>query len=157
MHLDLIRYKFTDIATHGLLFLDSQFFCYTLEDKWRGEDAEKVPGRTCIPMALKYEVKLRRYETDLTRRYRNRFDWFKYHLHVTPVKGFQHIYFHLGNDVDNTDGCILVGDTVSYNKIGYSERAFKRFYERVYDAASLGILTLTVKQYFTWDIVLPTI
>lgn len=86
---------------------------YTLEDEFR---EVKVRGTTRIP-AGRYEVVSNKYDTPLTLRYRVKYpNWFKYHLMLKDVPNFQGIYIHIGNKGDDTDGCILVGDTVNNNR-----------------------------------------
>ena len=64
MKLKLIREEFNDICTIGKLFINDEFFCYTLEDKDRGlKDSDPLPlivakkvfGKTAIPKG-KYKV-----------------------------------------------------------------------------------------------------
>lgn len=102
---------------------------YTLEDEYR---ETKVKGETRIP-AGRYEVVIHKADTPLTLKYRSKYNWFKYHLMLKDVPGFQGIYIHIGNKGDNTDGCILVGDSVNNNRLGsgevsYSTQCFIRLY-----------------------------
>lgn len=91
---------------------------YTLEDEFR---EVKVKGETRIP-AGRYEVVSNKADTGLTLKYRTKYpNWFKYHLMLKDVPNFQGIYIHIGNKGDNTDGCILVGDTVNNNRQGAGE------------------------------------
>lgn len=158
MHLDLIRFHFTEKATHGLLFQDGKFACYTLEDTYRGDDpADKIMGKTAIPMSLKYEVRLRKADSPLTEKYRSRFPWFEHHLHIQEVPGFEWIYIHPGNTPYHTDGCILIGDGIENSKLRQSTQAFERLYPIWYAAAKADALSIRVKQYFEWDLVVPTL
>ena len=92
-------------STLGMLRIDDKFECFVLEDEYR---EEKVAGETRIP-AGKYEVVFREEPSPMTTRYRQRFDWFNWHLMLKDVKGFTNIYIHSGNTDDHTDGCLLVG------------------------------------------------
>lgn len=85
---------------------------YTLEDEYR---ESKVKGETRIPEG-RYEVISNKAETPLTVKYRKRYSWFTFHLMLKDVPGFQGIYIHIGNKGEDTDGCILVGDTVNNNR-----------------------------------------
>lgn len=154
MTIDLIRYKLTDKRTFGLLFIDGDFFCYTMEDVDR-EGEEKVKGKTAIWHDLKYIVQFRKVDSPLTLKYRKRFDWFTYHIEIIEVYMFRHVYFHVGNDEYDTDGCVLLGYEAREDRITKSVEAFKDFYERVGAALEAGEpVELNVKRYFTWDIVL---
>lgn len=126
----LQRFSDSGESTLGLMFLDSIFQCYTLEDEAR---AVKVAGETRIPAGL-YELKLRQELTPLTQKYRSRFQWFEWHIEIVNVKGFTNVYIHVGNDDDDTNACVLVGDTANNNRvhtgfIGESVPAYERWYK----------------------------
>ncbi len=107
MELTVLRYASGEESTLGLLYIDKKFACYTLEDEHRDV---KVMGETRIP-AGRYQVKLRT-EGSHHLRYQQKFpDIHKGMLHVTNVPNFQWILIHIGNDDDDTAGCLLVGDT----------------------------------------------
>lgn len=139
MQLTLLRYSTSPEATLGFLYQDTQFFCYTLEDTYR---AVKVQGETRIPGGI-YPVTLRK-EGRLHDLYRKKWGWHQDGmLWVRNVPNFEYVYFHPGNTHENTDGCILVGDTVNNNQVqkGYlsaSSVAYSRLYQGVapYIAAS---------------------
>lgn len=127
MDLELRRIANGKDSTLGMLHIDGQFQCFTLEDEFR---ETKVKGETRIPHG-KYEIKFREEPSPLTTRYRQRFDWFNFHLQLQNVKGFEYVYIHVGNTDDNTDGCILVGrDAYSAAEytIGKSVDAFRELY-----------------------------
>ena len=52
MNLKLVRYSDNKESTLGILFLDDEFLCYTLEDTHR---KEKIAGQTRIPEG-KYKI-----------------------------------------------------------------------------------------------------
>lgn len=109
MKINLKRHTFTETSTLGDLFLNEQWFCYTLEDP---EQEVKIPGQTCIP-AGKYKVSL------------NHSPRFKRLMpQVLDVPGFEGIRIHWGNMAGDTEGCILVGYTKGINFIGQSKKAF---------------------------------
>lgn len=131
MNLTLIRYNDNRESTLGLLFMGGKFVCYTLEDEGR---TKKVYGETRIPQGI-YKLKLRIWGS-FHERYKQKFAGHVGMIQIEKVKGFTDVLFHIGNDDDDTAGCILVGDSVNNNVvkdgfIGNSTNAYKRFYEPV--------------------------
>lgn len=130
----LQRYSDNGESTLGLWFqrLDDylKFQHYTLEDE---ERQVKVPGETRIAAGL-YELKLRQELTPLTQKYRALFPkWFEWHIEIVGVPNFTSIYVHIGTFDTDTNGCILVGDTVGGNatrkgRILESSIAYQRWY-----------------------------
>lgn len=110
--------------THGRLFTEEGgFLCWTLEDEDRGltQDmapekikAIKVYGKTAIPKG-RYRVELR-----VSPKYKDR-PWAKPFGGLIPyildVPGYDAVAIHVGNTVDDTLGCPLVG-MVRGNKRG---------------------------------------
>ncbi len=127
----VLRYFDDDETTLGLLFWEDEFFCYTLEDTFR---EVKIPGKTRIPKGT-YELEFYKHLTPLTKKYRGRFSWFKYHIHIKDVKNFTYIYIHCGNNHKHTKGCLLIADGIySVNKshtIRDSEKAYTVFYSKI--------------------------
>ena len=129
MNLTLLRYSSGDNDTLGLLFINNEFECYTLEDEYR---EIKVKHKTRIPEGT-YRIGYMEQNTPMTLRYRKKYSWFDKHIHVKDVPGFTSIYIHIGNYDDDTSGCILVGDMTKSNAYqdGYvaeSTIAYKRLY-----------------------------
>lgn len=143
MNYILQRYSDNRESTLGILFKESPvgtyFLGYTLEDEFR---EVKVKGETRIP-AGKYEIVINKVNTPLTKRYQDKYSWFKYHLMLKDVPNFQGIYIHIGNRGDDSDGCILVGDSANNNRIGNGEisqstACFIRLYSELYDYLEAG-------------------
>lgn len=96
----------------------------------------KIKGETRIP-AGRYRLVLNKVETDLTNKYRAKYPWFKWHIMLENVPNFVGIYIHIGNDDDDTDGCLLMGDilnniTLAKNAkqmIQESTLCYERFYK----------------------------
>jgi len=114
----------------------TDFLCYSLEDEHRDD---KVMGRTRIPSGT-YDLGLR-IEGGLHKKYSSRFaDIHKGMLHIKNVPNFEYICVHCGNDSEDTEGCLLVGDTQSNNKVdslgfvGKSVQAYKRIYPKIAQA-----------------------
>ncbi len=139
MIIKLKRFSFTDDSTIGLLFVNNEFRCYTLEDAHRKKKIEKI---TCIPFGS-YEITLRK-EGKMHQRYSKRFE--KFHQGMLWIKGvpnFNWIYLHPGNKIEHTDGCILTGDSINNNQVvdaflGNSSAAYKRLYIDIFRAMFCG-------------------
>lgn len=128
--IDLLRYSDDGQTTVGLLYIDKKFYCYTLEDTHHDV---KVPGETRIP-AGNYQLGLRKELTPLTEKYRTRYpEWFTYHLELQNVPKFNSIYIHSGGDHNDTEGCILVSDSLSISDtktfLTNSRNTFKTLYK----------------------------
>lgn len=94
MTLRLVREPTVNGATHGCLFVDGRFLCFTLEDAIRDV---KVPGQTAIPAG--------RYRVIVTPSVR-----FQRPLPLLlDVPGFSGVRIHPGNGIGDTEGCVLVG------------------------------------------------
>lgn len=133
MKIQLVRTQFGTDATNGLLFINGQFECFTLEDQYQ---AVKVMHETCIPEGT-YDIKFRTVG-GFHIRYAARYG--KSHhgmLWLQDVPEFQYILIHAGNTDENTSGCILVGDTqqdLDKSKdgfIGSSRDAYTKLYSKV--------------------------
>jgi hypothetical protein len=129
---ELLRYSSAMDSTLGLLFDNTdarQFLCYTLEDEYR---TRKISGETRIP-AGKYAVSLRN-TGGMNSMYSEKYDYHVGMLHLLHVPNFEYVYIHIGNDDDDTSGCILVGDRSTQNItqkgfIGSSTTAYRRIYK----------------------------
>ena len=110
MELVLKRTRFRDTITTGQLYVDGQFFCFTLEDKVREVpnvpvETWKIHGETAIPSGI-YEVFLEnspKFGPDT--------------MTLRDVPGFSKIRIHSGNTQDDTEGCIIIGYRVIENGI----------------------------------------
>jgi hypothetical protein len=104
MELLVSRFVSGKDSTGGLMFMNNEFFCYTCEDQYQ---EVKVPKETRIPEG-RYQIKLRN-EGGMTQRYGARFPFHRGMLHLQDVPDFEWVYIHIGNDDDDTEGCVLVG------------------------------------------------
>ncbi len=131
MNILIDRYNSENDHTDGLLFVDCQFICYTLEDEYR---TKKVYGETRIPDGV-YRVSLRTIG-GFHNRYSSKYPFHKGMLQIEDVPGFEHILIHTGNTDDDTAGCLLVGSTADKDKgfIGGSVKAYKELYPMVLSA-----------------------
>jgi hypothetical protein len=102
MEILLTRLKYYPTHTPGQLYINGDFFCFTLEDVNReveGQPVEKwkIKHETCIPQG-RYKVTLEqsgRFGPDTPT--------------INNVPGFSLIRIHSGNTDKDTDGCILLG------------------------------------------------
>jgi hypothetical protein len=104
-----ILQRLYDNGKYTLGFIENEensFHSFTCEDTFR---EVKVKGQTRIPAAF-YELNINKADTPLTIKHREAYgDWFKYHIQLTNVAGFDGIYIHTGKDQDWTEGCLLLG------------------------------------------------
>jgi hypothetical protein len=133
MRLHLLRVCTRPDWTSGVLIradmAKPQFLCSTMED---GHKTVKVAGKTRIPAGT-YKIKLRT-EGDLTRKYQLKFpDIHKGMLWIQNVPGFEWVYLHVGNTAEDSEGCILVGNSINYETgfQGESVPAYKSLYTLV--------------------------
>ena len=120
MKLKVIREVKNDICTIGSLFINGEFFCYTLEDKDRGLkqsdtllfiQAKKIFGVTAIPSGS-YELIV------------NQSPKFKRMLpRILNIKGFDGVLMHRGNTANDSLGCIILGYQKGDNAIFDSTKA----------------------------------
>jgi len=132
MNLKLTRKDFTDNSTIGDLYIDTEWFCYTLEDTLR-EPGEKVAGKTAIPAGV-YRVVI-----DFSNRFQKNMP------HILDVPGFEGIRIHAGNTAAHTEGCPLLGMTKAKDFIGKSKLAFEAFMPRLSEGLRTGKVLLTIE------------
>lgn len=102
MTITLVRDDRTSARTFGTMTFPDGWRCETLEDPHR---RVKIMGETCIPVG-RYAViidKSQRFQTMLPR--------------LLNVPEFSGIRIHSGNTVDDTSGCILVGNRRADNMV----------------------------------------
>lgn len=124
MRLLLDRSQYEEDSTTGDLYIDGVWEAATLEDRVR--EGAKVPGETAIPVG-EYEILLTwspRFKTILPL--------------LIDVPGFDGIRIHPGNSVNDTAGCLLVGEDIIQHRgkpfLTHSRRAFARLFARLEEA-----------------------
>lgn len=140
MEIVVLREPSKSESTRGELLMDGDRFGDTLEDEKRDV---KVSGETRIP-AGRYRLGLRTFLSseeekglisDMTKKYRKKFEWFMYHIQVMDVPNFSYVYIHVGNYESNTDACLLIGDGFTdYDEksaIWNSSDTYEEFYKIV--------------------------
>jgi hypothetical protein len=139
MQLTLERLSSGSESTIGALFIDGNFACFTCEDQHQDV---KVMHETRIPAGT-YKIKLRP-EGGFHMRYKRKFgDRHRGMLWLQDVPKFEWVLIHIGNDDDDTSGCILVGRVASSEAggggtVGNSTNAYWQFYPSVAGALELG-------------------
>lgn len=129
---EIVRLEESDQGTFGVLKIDKEVFCLTLEQ----DDEENKANESSIP-AQQYICK--RVDSP---KYGDTFE-------VCKVPGRSHILFHSGNFISDTKGCILLGQ--EFGKLGEkrgvlnSGKAFCRFMEEM---KAEEIFHLTIKEEF---------
>jgi len=114
MNLTLCRDDQNEKRTHGILFSeDGDRICETLELPWK----ENQHDISCIPEGS-YECKLLYSPI-----HRRKLYW------LQSVPNRIAIEIHIGNTVDDTKGCILLGTVRLKDSIGASRVAFDKFME----------------------------
>lgn len=125
MRLRLDRFERTSRSTIGKLYVDDVFACFTLEDPVRPYGI-KIPGATAIPAGT----------------YRVQITWsprFKVRMPILiGVPNFSGVRIHPGNFAEDTDGCILVGNTRDGDMIGESRKAYQALFAVMQEALKEG-------------------
>ena len=126
MKIEVKRLYKTENSTIGELTVDGKFECYTLEDKERDV---KIKGETAISKGT-YKVII------------NQSNRFKKLLPLLlNVPNFKGVRIHPGNSNHDTEGCILVGQSISKDYISKSRKAFEKLFKKMQLAKEI---TLTI-------------
>jgi len=141
MKLTAFREIFREETTIGHFLINGDFQCFTLEDKVRGDDEPRIPGKTAIPEGT-YNVTLRT-EGTTHEAYLKRFgsDFHKGTLWIRGVWGDADILIHIGDFPEDTRGCLLIGDVYTPeapDRISQSEAAYRRIYPIILDVLLRG-------------------
>jgi hypothetical protein len=97
----LHRFRQDAQGTFGIMTVNNQQLCVTCEDPWNGNKN----NISCIPEGV-YKV-LRRESPK-----------YKHHWHVQNVPSRSLILIHNGNTTNDTEGCILVGESLATSQLG---------------------------------------
>jgi len=124
MKAEILRFKENKKGCPGVLIIDGELLCLTLEPDSKDPDRFQVPVGT-------YECK--RFHG---KKYENAFE--------VIVPGHTAILFHAGNFETDTTACILLGMTKGTNVIWNSMTAFNLFMKRM---ECVGEFELEVKNH----------
>ncbi|MFH1964286.1 MAG: DUF5675 family protein [Acidobacteriota bacterium] len=106
MFLTSIRYSETEESTLDVLLIDGYFACHLLEPPY----GRRIPGGI-------YDLGLQQIG-NLHLTYKKKFpDSHRGMILVKNVPGRTGILFHIGNFVQDTDGCLLTGTTCNNNQL----------------------------------------
>jgi hypothetical protein len=130
MKLLLKRLHKTSKSTIGELYINGKFECYTLEDV---EREEKIYAKTAIPKGT-YDVIV-----TMSNRFKKRMPL------LLKVPNYEGVRIHAGNNADQTEGCILLGQTRGIDYILSSRAAIDKFYPKIEAALKIGKVTLTIE------------
>ena len=127
-----MRLEETELGTLGVLKIDKEVFCCTLEPA----DRENEVNRSSIP-AQQYLC-----ESLISPKYGSTFE-------VKHVPGRTYILFHSGNVSNHTAGCILLGEKFGKLRgnlaVLNSGATMERFKEELYDE---GQVHLTIREVY---------
>ena len=142
MNLKVIRYEFSSTSTIGDLYVDDNFFSYTLEDRdrqvqnvgnilpWSKE--LKVQNETAIPHGA-YEIII---------------NWSNRFKQPMPlllnVPDFLGVRVHSGSIHTHTEGCVLIGFTKSTDFIGNSRLAYRKLFPIIRESLKTGKCFITI-------------
>ena len=124
------------VSTIGFMTINGEFQCFTLEDTF---NEPKVYGKTRIPEGS-YEVTLR-HEGTMVKKYDDMYDGHDGMLWLRNVDNFEYVYIHVGNDDDDTNGCLLVGrgcNTQNIQTVTGSVLAYTSLYPIVHNEIKAG-------------------
>lgn len=130
--LEIIRLEETEQGTIGILKIDKEVFCYTLEpaDKLNKLNESSIPAQQYI------------CEKTFSSKFGQTFE-------IMNVPQRAHILFHAGNVQGDTLGCILLGQTVgklkSNRAILNSGDTFKKFLNLMSEETQLH---LTIREVY---------
>lgn len=141
--LEVLVFRFVQHGplTLGTLLLDGELACFTAEDVERDL---KLPGLTAIPRG-QYRLELRS-GSPMAGRYDRAYADIEHDgmIWLRDVPFFQYVYLHVGNDPEDTEGCILVGEQATMSGVAYSRDAYRSIYPRIAAAIRGNGARLTV-------------
>jgi hypothetical protein len=123
-------------ALSGILTTDVGFECYFLTlPKGDGKPGSAIPPGT-YPVTLAPSPKFIALATKQP--------WFLPYMntipHVNDIPGRSNILIHVGNTVEDTDGCILVGLALVGNMLANSRKAFATLHDLIAKAESTTLV-----------------
>ncbi len=146
MEYQLLRFKSRgDYTIGGLFELNNalkrpNFLCFSLEDEFR---KEKIKKETRIKFG-RYKLELRT-EGGLTKKYARKFPTMHQGMiWLREVPDFKWVYIHVGNDDDDTEGCIVVGNGAVIDRLTNSVDAYSFIYPKMVASIKAGDTYITI-------------
>lgn len=122
---EVVRCHVSEHGTFGRLFVNDDFYCYTLEPAPSKNNIKPYP----IPEGI-YDLTLKVQSPKY--RYRFPYNSFKGRVpRVLNVPGFDGILIHIGNFVKDTLGCILVGEKKNLSRLFNSTSAYIKLFKKL--------------------------
>jgi hypothetical protein len=138
MHMLLERIQTDPDVTIGVLHVNGDYRCWSLEDPVR-----EVPGKPVADWKIKGQTAIPRgtYAVQITPSPR----FGKPLPLLIGVDGFTGVRIHPGNTAMDTEGCILVGMDRFAKSIGRSRAAFDPLLSEIRQALTQGGVTLEIR------------
>jgi hypothetical protein len=134
MELLLRRGPSTELSTIGLLCVDDEPYCFTLEDPVRDK---KIAGVTAIP-AGRYQIAIA-----MSPKRKKLVPW------ILRVPNYDAIQIHAGNEATDTSGCILVGFLRGTDRIYRSREALAALMNQLNRGMTGGDVWITIEDWHT--------
>jgi len=142
MDIKVIRKLYNNVCTIGEMYIDGDYFSFTLEDRVRQNGELKVFGETAIPSGT-YNIIL-----TVSPRFGREMPL------LLNVPGFAGVRIHSGNTANDTEGCLLVGKVHhrGANRISRSRVAANELTQKIKTAInSRDTVRLTIIDSFRVD------
>ncbi|UXD69387.1 DUF5675 family protein [Sphingobacterium faecium] len=132
-------------STLSKIYVDDVLLCYGLEDAVR---EMKIKGETAIP-AGRYRLTFNTYGA-MNARYKRKFP--EIHQGMVEIKGipnYSYVYMHIGNNIGDTAGCLLVGESWELIEGDYelrkSKKAYVSLYKRLIGKMVIKVVSLEIR------------
>lgn len=129
----IARFASDSDTTLGALYIDGIKQCFVIEDQYQ---SVKVAGETRIPIGI-YKLGFRTENSSMNDKYKGKYpDTHKGMIEILDIPDFTDVYFHIGNDDDDTAGCLLPNEqgvlNINYGISGnYSTNAYEKLYDKM--------------------------
>lgn len=132
-------------STLSKIYVDDVLLCYGLEDAVR---EMKIKGETAIP-AGRYRLAFNTYGA-MNARYKRRFpDFHQGMIEIKEIPNYSYVYIHIGNNIGDTSGCILVGTSWELIEGDYelrkSKKAYVSLYKRLIGKMVIKVVSLEIR------------